>query len=128
MPCSAMPPGGAHLLQPPLHAPAVLRLRGRRVGAAPLPPCADVVDLKREHQRALRARTLMGHVENLMGYILSLYCIYRWAGLLLVTSTSHTITGLVAAMPWAWGGHGMAWRCRTWHGRREHGVAWQGTG
>ncbi|PRW44958.1 tyrosine--tRNA ligase cytoplasmic [Chlorella sorokiniana] len=38
---------------------------------------ADVVDLKREHQRALRARTLMGHLENLMGYILSLYCIYR---------------------------------------------------
>lgn len=38
----------------------------------------DVVDLKREHQRAQRARTLMGHLENLMGYILSLYCIYRW--------------------------------------------------
>ncbi|KAI7840944.1 hypothetical protein COHA_005374 [Chlorella ohadii] len=38
---------------------------------------ADVVDLKREHQRAQRARTLMGHLENLMGYILSLYCIYR---------------------------------------------------
>lgn len=39
-----------------------------------------MVDLKREHQRALRARTLMGHVENLMGYMLSLYCIYRWGG------------------------------------------------
>ena len=39
---------------------------------------ADVVDLKREHQRALLARTLYGHVQNLLGYILSLYCIYRW--------------------------------------------------
>lgn len=41
------------------------------------PVCADVVDLRREHQRALLARTLYGHVQNLLGYILSLYCIYR---------------------------------------------------
>ena len=38
---------------------------------------ADVVDLKREHQRALLARTLYGHVQNLLGYVLSLYCVYR---------------------------------------------------
>ncbi|KAI3426358.1 hypothetical protein D9Q98_008730 [Chlorella vulgaris] len=38
---------------------------------------ADVIDLKREHQRALQARTLLGHFQNLLGYILSLYCIYR---------------------------------------------------
>ena len=37
-----------------------------------------MIDLKREHQRALLARTLYGHVQNLLGYILSLYCIYRW--------------------------------------------------
>ncbi|EFN56411.1 hypothetical protein CHLNCDRAFT_144997 [Chlorella variabilis] len=38
---------------------------------------ADVIDLRREHQRAVLARTLYGHVQNLLGYILSLYCIYR---------------------------------------------------
>lgn len=38
---------------------------------------ADVLDLKREHQRAVLARTLVGHLQNLLGYILSLYCIYR---------------------------------------------------
>lgn len=38
-----------------------------------------MVDLKREHQRALRARTLAGHLENLLGYLLSLYCVYRCA-------------------------------------------------
>ncbi|KAL4421835.1 hypothetical protein ABPG77_001624 [Micractinium sp. CCAP 211/92] len=38
---------------------------------------ADVLDLKREHQRAVQARTLVGHLQNLLGYILSLYCIYR---------------------------------------------------
>lgn len=41
-----------------------------------LPP-PDVVDLRREHQRALLARTALGHLQNLLGYVLSLYCIYR---------------------------------------------------
>ena len=44
------------------------------------PPAADVVDLKREHQRALLARTLYGHVQNLLGYVRSLYCVYRCGG------------------------------------------------
>ena len=39
-----------------------------------------MVDLKREHQRALLARTLYGHVQNLLGYVLSLYCVYRCSG------------------------------------------------
>ncbi|KAH7624070.1 putative GPCR-type G protein 1 [Nannochloris sp. 'desiccata'] len=38
---------------------------------------ADVVDLKRERQRALVARTIYGHLQNFLGYILSLYCLYR---------------------------------------------------
>lgn len=63
---------------------------------------ADVVDLKREHQRALRARTLMGHMENLLGYILSLYCIYRCAA--------------------------EAWYAHARHGMPRHGTAWRGIG
>jgi len=38
---------------------------------------SDVIELKRERQRALVARTFYGHVQNLLGYILSLYCLYR---------------------------------------------------
>jgi hypothetical protein len=39
----------------------------------------DILELKRERERALVARTPLGHVQNLLGYILSLYCVYRWA-------------------------------------------------
>jgi hypothetical protein len=38
---------------------------------------ADVIELKRERQRALVARTIYGHVQNFLGYVLSLYCLYR---------------------------------------------------
>lgn len=38
---------------------------------------SDVVDLKKQRQKALVSRTLQGHFQNLLGYILSLYCIYR---------------------------------------------------
>lgn len=37
----------------------------------------DVLELKRERERALAARTLYGHVQNFLGYVLSLYCVYR---------------------------------------------------
>jgi len=37
----------------------------------------DVVELRRERDRALVARTLFGHVQNLLGYVLSVYCLYR---------------------------------------------------
>lgn len=40
----------------------------------------DILELKRERERALVARTLVGHVQNFLGYCLSLYCIYRWGG------------------------------------------------
>lgn len=39
---------------------------------------SDIVELKRQHQRAKLARTLVGHIQNLLGYILSIYCIYRY--------------------------------------------------
>lgn len=38
---------------------------------------SDVLELKRERERALVARTLYGHVQNFLGYVLSLYCLYR---------------------------------------------------
>lgn len=38
---------------------------------------ADIAELKRQRQKALLARTCLGHVQNLLGYILSVYCIYR---------------------------------------------------
>jgi golgi pH regulator len=38
---------------------------------------ADVIELKRERERALVARTIYGHVQNFLGYVLSLYCLYR---------------------------------------------------
>ena len=38
---------------------------------------ADVNDLKKQRQKAILSRTLRGHVQNLLGYLLSLYCIYR---------------------------------------------------
>ncbi len=38
---------------------------------------ADVSDLKKQRQKAILSRTLRGHVQNLLGYLLSLYCIYR---------------------------------------------------
>lgn len=37
----------------------------------------DILELKRERERALMARTLLGHIQNLLGYGLSLYCVYR---------------------------------------------------
>ncbi|GAB4817352.1 hypothetical protein N2152v2_004398 [Parachlorella kessleri] len=37
----------------------------------------DILELKRERERALVARTLLGHMQNMLGYILSVYCIYR---------------------------------------------------
>lgn len=66
-------------------APHCLPASCRHPSPPPFPadlwrPSADVLDLRREHQRALQARTVLGHVQNLLGYILSLYCIYRWVG------------------------------------------------
>lgn len=38
---------------------------------------ADVNDLKKQRQKAILSRTFKGHLQNLLGYLLSLYCIYR---------------------------------------------------
>lgn len=62
-------------LEPPSLAPPrsqVSALEGLRQALF-----TDVLELKRERERALRARTLLGHFQNLLGYCLSLYCIYR---------------------------------------------------
>lgn len=37
----------------------------------------DVVELRRERERALVARTVYGHAQNFLGYVLSVYCLYR---------------------------------------------------
>ena len=39
----------------------------------------EVVELRKERDRALESRTLLGHAKNLTGYLLSAYCIYRRA-------------------------------------------------
>lgn len=38
---------------------------------------SDLIELRKERQRALIARSLYGHLQNFLGYVLSLYCIYR---------------------------------------------------
>jgi golgi pH regulator len=45
----------------------------------------EVLELKKERERALESRTLAGHAKNLMGYMLSAYCLYKYV--LLRTST-----------------------------------------
>lgn len=37
----------------------------------------EVLELKKERERALESRTLAGHAKNLMGYMLSAYCLYK---------------------------------------------------
>lgn len=37
----------------------------------------EVMELKKDRQRALISRTLMGHVHNFLGYLMSAYCMYR---------------------------------------------------
>lgn len=37
----------------------------------------EVAELRTERARALESRTLLGHAKNLMGYAMSLYCVYR---------------------------------------------------
>lgn len=38
---------------------------------------AEVLELRRQRQRCLEARTLRGHIKNLAGYVLSAYCVYK---------------------------------------------------
>lgn len=38
----------------------------------------EVLELKKERERALESRTLAGHAKNLMGYMLSAYCLYKY--------------------------------------------------
>ncbi len=40
---------------------------------------AEVLELRAERDRALAARTLIGHLRNLLGYLLSFYCLFRQA-------------------------------------------------
>lgn len=41
--------------------------------------CMDVIELRRERDRALASRTLSGHAKNFLGYCLSFYCLFRYA-------------------------------------------------
>jgi hypothetical protein len=72
-----------------------------------------VIDLKREHQRALQARTLLGHFQNLLGYILSLYCIYRWA----LSAVQRQLGKAVWTPAWSAAVHGLAVDCDSQSGR-----------
>lgn len=38
---------------------------------------ADVEDLKNQRRKALLSRTMRGHAENALGYMLSIYCVFR---------------------------------------------------
>ena len=38
----------------------------------------EVLELRRERDRAVEARTVLGHVKNLLGYCLSAYCVVRY--------------------------------------------------
>ena len=38
---------------------------------------SDLIELRNERQRAMAAKTIWGHITNLLGYVLSLYCVYR---------------------------------------------------
>lgn len=37
----------------------------------------EVLELKKERKRAILSRTCMGQLRNIIGYLLSAYCIYR---------------------------------------------------
>ncbi|KDD74446.1 hypothetical protein H632_c1307p1, partial [Helicosporidium sp. ATCC 50920] len=37
----------------------------------------ELAELRRQKERARRARSVAGHLENMLGYLLSLYCVYR---------------------------------------------------
>ena len=37
----------------------------------------EVLELRRERARALSSRGIWGHVKNLLGYLLSAYCLFK---------------------------------------------------
>ena len=37
----------------------------------------EVLELRKEHERAISSRTLWGHCKNLAGYCLSAYCLFK---------------------------------------------------
>lgn len=37
----------------------------------------ELAELRQEHMRAIESRTALGHAKNLIGYMLSAYCIYK---------------------------------------------------
>ena len=37
----------------------------------------EVLELRKEHERAVSSRTLWGHCKNLAGYCLSAYCLFK---------------------------------------------------
>jgi hypothetical protein len=39
--------------------------------------CIELLELRRERDRALASHTVMGHLTNLLGYALSVFCIAR---------------------------------------------------
>ena len=41
--------------------------------------CIELLELRRERDRAVASRTVAGHATNLLGYCLSVFCIARSA-------------------------------------------------
>ncbi len=37
----------------------------------------ELAELRSERARALQSRTLAGHVKNVLGYAMSVYCVYK---------------------------------------------------
>ena len=56
----------------------------------------EVLELRKERDRALESRTLLGHAKNLMGYLLSAYCLYKCAAQFDATSTATADTAISA--------------------------------
>lgn len=43
--------------------------------------CIEVLELRRERDRAVASRTVTGHITNVLGYCLSIFCVLRCCSL-----------------------------------------------
>lgn len=51
----------------------------------------EVLELRRERARALSSRGLWGHFKNLLGYLLSAYCLIKYATISLTCIANYRI-------------------------------------
>lgn len=58
----------------------------------------EVLELRRERARALSSQGLWGHFKNLLGYLLSAYCLFKWVIAMLLRMLHAFAWNLV--VPW----------------------------